>query len=138
MSHVCSVQCFPTGHQASLAFTCQSILQFVITLSPLYSQDVEKRSGFFISLSPVLHTHLIFSRCSVDIYRMSGWVNAFWHKTSTSVQKDRLDGAEMGGNEIGQEHHTIAQERNIVSLNYICGNRISREEMDFVDLRKQN
>lgn len=96
----------------------------------LYSRAIEERSGFFISLSPVPLTYLTFSRYSVDIYQMRGWVNAFWHQTSTSELKDRLDGAETGGSESGVEHHTIAGERNAASLNYICGGRNSREEID--------
>lgn len=64
-----------------------------IALPPNYSRAIEeRRSDFLISLSSVLYTHLIFSRYSVDIYCVCGWVNAFWHRTSTSVLKDRLDG----------------------------------------------
>lgn len=63
-------------------------------------------------------------------------MNAFWHKISTSGLKDRVDGAEMRGSEIGQEHHTIAYKRNVESLNYICGSRNSREEIDSGDPRR--
>lgn len=131
-----SVRYFPTGlkHSEHSLVVLQCCL--FIALPVLYSRAVEERSGFFISLSPAPHTRLTFSRCSVGIYQMHGWVNAFWHQTSTSGLKDRLDGAEIGGSESGLEHHTIARERNVESLNYICGGRNSREEIDSGDLRK--
>lgn len=53
-----------------------------------------------------------------------------------SVLKGRLDGTEMGSSEIGQEHYIIAWERHVARVNYICGSRNSREEMDSGDLRK--
>lgn len=46
-----------------------------------------------------------------------------------SVLKDRLDGTEMGGSEIGQERH-------VARVSYVCGRRYSKEEMDSGDLKE--
>lgn len=105
-----------------------------IALPVLCSQAIEERSGFFISLSSVPHACLTVSRYSVGIYQMCGWLNAFWHQTSTSGLKDRLDGAGMGGSESGLKHHTVAWERSTESLNYICGGWNSSKEIDSGDL----
>lgn len=61
-------------------------------------------------------------------------MNAFWHKTFTSGLEDRLDGAEMGGNETKQGCHTWG--RNIEPVNYSCSSRKSRGEIDSRDLGK--
>lgn len=80
---LCAVQCFPTGHSVFPALLVRVCCNLFIALPPHYSWAVEERSGFLISVSSVLHTRLIFSRYSVDIYRVCGRVNAFWHETST-------------------------------------------------------
>lgn len=83
---MCLVRCslFPDRTLGVPSTACQSCCNLFIALPPHHSWAVEeRRSGFLISVSSVLHTRLIFSRYSGDIYRVCGWVNAFWHKTST-------------------------------------------------------